>query len=315
VELKADPALQDIPVIFITALGETTEKVRAFALGAVDYVTKPFQVEEIAARVRTHLAIRSLHRQLCAQNEALEGLVVKRTGELARAHDRLLELGRLKDDFLRMISHELRTPFNGMIGIGGLMVELCPPSEERELYRQIFEASSARLLNLIEDVTMISETAQLAQGARAATSFPTLLAGVRAVLPDIRITLDPAVALEAVFLKGNHVLLERALATMVRLAVSLSLNKRAVQVTAVDETRTLRLHLEVDDLRLAGERVARFFELESPVRSASPAEPLALAPVVAHRILAAFGGEMRLVKAKGNSGYVEAILPQEARHD
>jgi len=56
---KADPGLRDVPVLFLSALSETMDKVRAFELGGVDYVTKPFQPEEIQARVNTHLRLRA----------------------------------------------------------------------------------------------------------------------------------------------------------------------------------------------------------------------------------------------------------------
>jgi CheY-like chemotaxis protein len=62
--LKADAALKDIPVIFITAFAETEDKVKAFALGGVDYITKPFQAAEVAARVATHLWLRKLQFDL-----------------------------------------------------------------------------------------------------------------------------------------------------------------------------------------------------------------------------------------------------------
>lgn len=55
---KSDPALAAIPIIFISALDETFDKVKAFDAGGVDYITKPFQIEEVVARVRTHLALR-----------------------------------------------------------------------------------------------------------------------------------------------------------------------------------------------------------------------------------------------------------------
>jgi sigma-B regulation protein RsbU (phosphoserine phosphatase) len=66
--LKVDPRTQDIPIIFISALDATDDKVKAFAAGGVDYVTKPFQVEEVMARVETHLSLRKLHRQLQEAN-------------------------------------------------------------------------------------------------------------------------------------------------------------------------------------------------------------------------------------------------------
>jgi sigma-B regulation protein RsbU (phosphoserine phosphatase) len=62
--LKADPETHDIPVIFISALDETADKVKAFTVGGVDYITKPFQLEEVLARVETHLALRRLQQRL-----------------------------------------------------------------------------------------------------------------------------------------------------------------------------------------------------------------------------------------------------------
>ena len=70
--LKANPSTQDIPVIFMTALSETVDKVKGFNLGAVDFVTKPVQQEEVKARVSTHLALRNLQKKLELQNEQLQ---------------------------------------------------------------------------------------------------------------------------------------------------------------------------------------------------------------------------------------------------
>jgi len=69
--LKEDPATAGIPIIFLTALNETSDKVKAFSLGGVDYITKPFQSEEVAARVKTHLTLRLLQLQLEKKNAEL----------------------------------------------------------------------------------------------------------------------------------------------------------------------------------------------------------------------------------------------------
>jgi PAS domain S-box-containing protein len=76
--LKANEALQDVPVIFLTALGETQDKVTAFELGAADYITKPFHYEEVLARVGVHLALHTLQRQLGTQNEQLQLEIAER---------------------------------------------------------------------------------------------------------------------------------------------------------------------------------------------------------------------------------------------
>jgi sigma-B regulation protein RsbU (phosphoserine phosphatase) len=70
--LKADPATREIPVIFLSALGDTKDKVQGLDLGAVDYITKPFQPDEVIARVNTHLTIYSLKKEVQAQRDELE---------------------------------------------------------------------------------------------------------------------------------------------------------------------------------------------------------------------------------------------------
>src|SRR5262245_14653315 len=91
--LRQFPKLAPIPVIFMTALSDAQDKVRAFEAGANDYITKPFQYEEVVVRVQTHLSRRELEVQLEEANRELEGRVTARTAELTAA---LAEVERLK---------------------------------------------------------------------------------------------------------------------------------------------------------------------------------------------------------------------------
>jgi putative two-component system response regulator len=95
--LQSDPVTCDIPVIFLSALEQTEDKVRGFELGAVDYITKPFQPEEVIARVNTHLTMRCLQRQLRQANSELKELnqnlekkVEERSRELLRSRDGII---------------------------------------------------------------------------------------------------------------------------------------------------------------------------------------------------------------------------------
>jgi sigma-B regulation protein RsbU (phosphoserine phosphatase) len=82
--LKKDAETRDIPIIFISALDETEDKVRAFTVGGVDYVAKPFRVEEVLARVETHLTLRALQMELQRANEELERRVEERTAQVVQ---------------------------------------------------------------------------------------------------------------------------------------------------------------------------------------------------------------------------------------
>ncbi|MCP4353709.1 MAG: response regulator [Desulfobacterales bacterium] len=76
-QLKADESTRDIPVIFISALHEVEDKVKAFSLGGVDFISKPFQEDEVLARIRTHLSIRSLQKDLHEKNITLKNEITK----------------------------------------------------------------------------------------------------------------------------------------------------------------------------------------------------------------------------------------------
>ena len=94
--LKADEQTRDTPIIFISALDEIEDKVKAFTVGGVDYVTKPFQVEEVLARVETHLALRRLQAELERANEELERRVEERTAQVVQL---AVEKGQLEHEF------------------------------------------------------------------------------------------------------------------------------------------------------------------------------------------------------------------------
>ena len=83
--LKKNPVTKNIPLIFLTALTNTVDKVRGFKAGAVDFLTKPIEPEEMLVRISTHLKIKDLHLQLEKANSELEQKVLERTGELAKA--------------------------------------------------------------------------------------------------------------------------------------------------------------------------------------------------------------------------------------
>jgi K+-sensing histidine kinase KdpD len=213
-----------------------------------------------------------------------------------------------------MIGHEIRTPANGILGIGELILDLCPDTPERELYADLFQKSGRRLRDLIEDAALIVDLDQRTMRYSATTSFPELLDRVRASIPAMKIGLVPPSGLESVLLKGDALLLEKALRTLLLLAASFSQDKNSVLVTGMDEDGCLSLRLVVDALHLASEQAAGFFELESLARSASSAEPLGLAPAVAYKIISALGGTTSLVKGMGNSGHIDIMLPKETSH-
>jgi signal transduction histidine kinase len=150
--LKQDPRTCDIPVIFISALDEVRDKVKAFTVGGVDYITKPFQFEEVLARVETHLALRTLQSQLQAANQ-----------ELARRLEELEVRNAELDAFAHTVAHDLKSPVTTLIGFGSLLQRRFDrlSDEKRAFYLDAINQNSHKMSNIIDELLLLSSVREV----------------------------------------------------------------------------------------------------------------------------------------------------------
>jgi len=132
--LKSKESTKDIPIIFMTALTDTIDKIKGFDLGAADYITKPFQHEEVMARVKAHIKLRRLQRQL-----------QKHTAELEQRNKQL-------EAFSHTVAHDLKNPLNTVIGYSEELVEIC--TEDNLLNAELLAKQKlvAQAGNKMEDI-------------------------------------------------------------------------------------------------------------------------------------------------------------------
>ena len=132
-QLKADERTADIPIIFISALDNVEEKVKSFTNGGVDYITKPFQSEEVLARVQTHLTIRKLQMDLLEQ-----------IGEL--------------NAFCYTVAHNLKSPLVTVVGFSELLATSFPNMETDEKLKtlQIIQNAGLKSANIVDELLLLA---------------------------------------------------------------------------------------------------------------------------------------------------------------
>jgi two-component system, sensor histidine kinase and response regulator len=140
--LKADAGTRDIPVLFISALDNTADKVHAFAVGGVDYVTKPIEPAEVRARVETHLRLRQLQRQLQAE---------------------VAERGRLiadLDAYAATVAHDLKSPVSLVLGYAEYLLESAPdlPADAVRAGLQAILNGGRKTASIVDSLLLLAST-------------------------------------------------------------------------------------------------------------------------------------------------------------
>jgi two-component system, sensor histidine kinase and response regulator len=320
-EIKNNPGIASTPVIFISAIGESFNKVIAFDLGAVDYISKPIDPREVVARVQTHMKVSDLQKQLLQQNNRLEILVQERTEaldhaleELRHVNQRLMILDEAKNDFLRLISHELRTPLVGL----GIMDELLSGQpldvEDARHYQDIFWASHQKLLNIVDHATLLT---QINFDDQPRERRPSLL---REVLEQAVGKLKPILASSGVQIRlpadcstelplGVE-FLAHAFNALFETAVKFSAPGQTVIVETRVESGRMLVMIDATGWTLEQQHIDLFFEVFSIKEALFPGGDLGLGPAVARKIIGLCDGSVTVSNRDGLGIRLTVSFPQ-----
>jgi PAS domain S-box-containing protein len=313
--LRGNPATRDIPVIFVTALdGEDAERT-GIESGAADYIVKPYRPGAVLARVHARIELQRARAALANHNARLEAEVARRTADLSAAREAAEAASRAKSEFLSVVSHECRTPLNGVAGMAQVLKATTLDPEQREAVDIILD-SAAALAKLIGDILEFvdADAGRLALAPRPfspADLVRELCARHEAKAAAKGLAWHMAIAVDT---PGEWT----ADAARLRLALDCLLDN-AVKFTAAGEI-VLTLEPARGGLRFAVRDSGSGMPPEilaapfAPFRSGDASNTrrhggLGLGLALAQRIVAAMGGALTARAAPGGGSEVEIVLP------
>ncbi|MDY6940485.1 MAG: hybrid sensor histidine kinase/response regulator [Cyanobacteriota bacterium] len=289
--LKASSHAGDIPVIFISALDDASDKVHAFEVGGVDYITKPFQVQEVLARVSNHLNIQRLQQQLKTQNTQLQEEIRER--QKAESGLRV---------FLHAVSHDLRNPVTGMSMVLGNLLSASEAADTVPIPRAVLDRmanSCDRQLNLIESLLETQKgeiwgvSLQL-EPLSLQTLIRDLVAEWQPMLQKSKATIEYGVSEDLPLIQADRPQLWRVFENL--LANALKHNPPGLHLTLnvqLDvEANCVRCTLADDGVGMSDEQCDRLFEPYARGKSARRMSGLGLGLYLCRQIMVAHGGEI-----------------------
>ena len=295
--LKADERLRDIPVLFISALAEPLDKVRAFQAGGVDYVVKPFNFEEVDARVHTHLELRRQKRELAAS--------------LAQVR----ELERLRDNLVHMIAHDMKSPLLAL----GLSLEFFSPlipRSDRDAAEMLSAArhSVTALVEMIEQMLDVSRleagamkpnlaTGNIVAAVGATVEAQRLLAGTRHLVFS---------AGEPILVKYDAHLLHRVVGNLIGNAVKFTAKDGTIRVSVELADGWVRVEVADNGRGIAPEHHRKIFEKFGQVEDKKARTGTGLGLTFAKMAIEAHGGQIGVESTVGQGSTFWFALPKAA---
>ncbi|KGF72972.1 histidine kinase [Neosynechococcus sphagnicola sy1] len=308
--LKAEVATQDIPIIFMTALTDPVDKVKGLQIGAVDYITKPFQPDEVLARIHTHLALQNLQKQLQAQNLQLQAEILER-----QKVEQALRL------LLHSVSHDLRNPVMGMTMVLQNLLkasdpDVAPPTMIPVSHSVLLRmaASSKRQLRLINSLleahTIETQGLQLhRQPLQLQPLIEQIVTEWQPLLQQCQATLHFQIAAALPLVNADADQLWRVFENL--LANGLKHNPPQVSLVLTVQSTPTSVHcaLQDDGVGMTTEQCQQIFELYQQGTTHRRREGLGLGLYLCRQIIIAHGGTMGVTSHPGSGTTFWFTLP------
>lgn len=298
-QLRADPALREVPVLFLSAMVAVTDKVRAFRAGAVDYVTKPFELEEVAARVRTQL-------ELGRQRRALKSNFA-----------RLRELEQLRDNLVHMIVHDLRSSLT-TVGLSLALLEqrLLPAANRNRTLLRTALAGVRRLSSMAAQLLDINrmEAGQMPLHPQENDLVKTASAAI-----ELAATLDEAgqwtlEAPEPLTVLHDVEIIGRVIENLLNNALKFAPQGSELKITVVREGLLARVSVSDRGPGIPQASQQRIFEKFAQLEHANQRLGIGLGLAFCKLAVEAHGGQIGVLSQPGQGSTFWFTLPFAGRH-
>ena len=248
-KLKEKEETVDIPVIFISALQEMEDKIHGFEAGGVDYITKPFQQEEVLIRLSTHLTIRNQKEKLKEQFDVLK------------------ELEAMRDTLSHMIVHDLNNTLQAIIGYAEMMLECMGTlrKEEMELYTQSIISNGRTTIEMIRAILDVGrmESGQM-QLALSQFSLPEVVTEVheeiKCLLEQRKLKIKLEVPGSLPVMQADREIIRRIIINILGNAIRYSPEQSTITVTADQVGEVFRIMISDQGSGIPAEYKERIFE-------------------------------------------------------
>jgi two-component system sensor histidine kinase/response regulator len=325
--IKQEAQLSQIPILFLSALGETDNKVQALQVGGVDYVSKPFQKEELLARVKTHVELahlrKNLEREVVNQTERVQMLYEA----LQLSYEKAQQASILKSQFLRNISHEFLTPMNIVLGMTEMLMEETELTEEQNYYAQAVMKAGKQLMDILTNMLNFSQQFK-GELKEVVTEFK-LLDLVEKILKTFSATTkskDLPIAYEIapelmVPVRGNREQIYRVLSKLVENAIKFTEQGYVIiRIQALNSPEEQQwIYFEVIDtgIGIAKDKQHQLFEIFTQVDGSSTRayDGMGMGLAVAKMFTENMGGQIGLKSELGQGSTFWFSVPLEKRAD
>lgn len=307
--LKTSAANADTPIIFLSARTETADKVKAFEIGGVDYITKPFQADEVLARVSTHLNLRGLQRQLQEKNTQLEeanARLQEHTAELEATNRELRH-------FAYVISHDLKAPLRGISRIAQWLVDDYGAviDEQGHQMTELLINRVKRMDLLIEGLLEYSRIGRLAENSDV-IDLTSVVHEVIEILPrpqNIRIV----VPTEFPMITGNRLRISQIFQNLVENAVKfMDKAEGEIRLSIEDDTTHWTFGVADNGPGIDQKYHEKIFQLFQTLNRRDTLESTGIGLAIVKKIVESYGGTIRVESIVGQGSRFYFTLPKDS---